>query len=297
MISIEEQAARGALVCPETHQPLRVEDGALVTSDGTRRYPLAGGVPMLLGDPDATRGYLEEQSGAMAREYAGGGAGRLERLVRRVDDWVLTRDGWPPSARYALARAVYGQPPEALIVSVGGGPRRWAPNVVNLNIERFENVDVVADAYALPYADESVDSVLSWAVMEHLEFPDRAAAEIFRVLKPGGVALFGTPFLQAFHAYPNHFQNFTLVGQNRLLERIGFEVEASGAIGQTFVLLDLLSMYLRTYLPWRMLQAAIYRIVRLLYSLFARLDRRLGRRDDAYVVASNVFALVRRPRA
>jgi SAM-dependent methyltransferase len=37
-------------------------------------------------------------------------------------------------------------------------------------------------------------------VIEHLEFPERAVAEMYRVLKPGGLALLNTPFLQAFHA-------------------------------------------------------------------------------------------------
>jgi SAM-dependent methyltransferase len=289
MISIEEQAARGALICPDTRQSLELNGDALVTPDGSRRYPISDGVPMLVADPETLSGYLEEQGGAMAEEYAG--AGRVGEIVRRLDDWVLKRNGWPAGARYALARAVYGQPPDALVVSVGGGPRRWAPNVVNLNIERFENVDVVGDAYALPYADSSVDSVMCWAVLEHLEFPDRAVAEIYRVLKPSGVALFGTPFLQAFHAYPNHFQNFTKVGHDRLLERAGFEIEASGAIGPTFALLDLISVYLRSYLPGRVLKAVLSRAVRILYAILTPVDRRLGDRPDSYIVASNVFVL------
>ena len=48
---------------------------------------------------------------------------------------------------------------------------------------------VVADAAALPFADESVDLVVSSYAVHH--FPDRHAArsEIMRVLKPGGRAL------------------------------------------------------------------------------------------------------------
>jgi ubiquinone/menaquinone biosynthesis C-methylase UbiE len=48
---------------------------------------------------------------------------------------------------------------------------------------------VVADAAALPFADESVDLVVSSFAVHHI--PDRHAArsEIMRVLKPGGRAL------------------------------------------------------------------------------------------------------------
>ena len=44
------------------------------------------------------------------------------------------------------------------------------------------------DAYDLPFPDGSVDAVLSRFVFQHLAEPGAAAAEIFRVLRPGGVA-------------------------------------------------------------------------------------------------------------
>lgn len=44
------------------------------------------------------------------------------------------------------------------------------------------------DAYDLPFTDRSVDAVFSRFVFQHLADPGAAAAEIFRVLRPGGVA-------------------------------------------------------------------------------------------------------------
>lgn len=46
----------------------------------------------------------------------------------------------------------------------------------------------IGDAYELPFPDRSVDVVFSRFVFQHLDQPGTAAAEIFRVLRPGGLA-------------------------------------------------------------------------------------------------------------
>ena len=46
--------------------------------------------------------------------------------------------------------------------------------------------DVVGSALDIPLEDESFDSALSTAVLEHLEEPQQALHEAFRILKPGG---------------------------------------------------------------------------------------------------------------
>jgi ubiquinone/menaquinone biosynthesis C-methylase UbiE len=48
---------------------------------------------------------------------------------------------------------------------------------------------VVADAAMLPFADHSVDLVVSSYAVHHLPDPDTARAEIMRVLKPGAKAI------------------------------------------------------------------------------------------------------------
>jgi SAM-dependent methyltransferase len=272
---------------------LSLQDGELVAADGARRFRVIDGVPVLLPDGGTADRYLAEEGGAMATEYRG--ARGLVALRGRLDRWVNRRDTRPAGLREALRQVVWEQGPDAIVLSIGGGPDRWGAHITNLNIDRFANVDVVGDAYALPYADGSVDSILCWAVIEHLEFPERAVAEMHRVLRPGGLALLNTPFLQAFHAYPNHFQNLTVVGQDRMLERAGFVVSASGAHGATFALIDLCSVYVRSFLPGRVLPGAIARLLRLLAVITAPLDRRLAEHPDGHVVASNVFSLARRP--
>ena len=44
-----------------------------------------------------------------------------------------------------------------------------------------------ADVMSLPYEDQSFDAVMAAHVLEHLPDPQRALAEMVRVLKPGGM--------------------------------------------------------------------------------------------------------------
>lgn len=47
----------------------------------------------------------------------------------------------------------------------------------------------------LPWPDASFDIVTAWCVLPHLENPFFAAREVGRVLRPGGLFIFTTPFL------------------------------------------------------------------------------------------------------
>ncbi|AMY11767.1 putative S-adenosylmethionine-dependent methyltransferase [Luteitalea pratensis] len=49
------------------------------------------------------------------------------------------------------------------------------------------------DVTALPVASASADLVVCWDVLEHLPAPERAIAEMARVLRPGGLAVVALP--------------------------------------------------------------------------------------------------------
>src|SRR5439155_18109726 len=64
--------------------------------------------------------------------------------------------------------------------------RRARANEVLLDLVR-------ADGERLPFADASFDGVWGNAVLHHLDL-NRAGRELFRVLRPGGVAVFCEPW-------------------------------------------------------------------------------------------------------
>jgi SAM-dependent methyltransferase/uncharacterized protein YbaR (Trm112 family) len=296
MLTIAEQITQEKLVCPRTRQVLRLAGNEVVTLDGSRIYPCRDGVPILLADRERGEAYRVEAGGAMFREYETAPAPRRRWLAAL--DSLLARQGDFRSAGAVAAfdMTIAAQPPDALCLSIGGGPVRVHPNLVNLNLDAFRNVDVVGDAYELPYADGAVDAVHCEAVLEHLEHPRQAVGEMFRVLKSSGLLFAATPFLQGFHAYPGHYQNFTLMGHDRLFSSHGFELLSSGScVGPTFALTDLATLYCRTYLPTRLLSRGAQRAVALASLLLRPLDRRLHRSPDAHVLASTVYAHARKP--
>jgi len=86
--------------------------------------------------------------------------------------------------------------------------------------------DVFADASALPLADESVDTVIIFEVMEHLRRPNEALQEIARVLRPQGRLLLTIPFLYPVHDAPHDYQRLTIYGMTRDVEAAGLRVDA-----------------------------------------------------------------------
>ncbi|MFK7957300.1 MAG: methyltransferase domain-containing protein [Lysobacterales bacterium] len=90
------------------------------------------------------------------------------------------------------------------------------PNLIQCEVVEYPNVDVLAVNQTLPFRDACFDAVLSLDVLEHVDQPFDCAAEILRVLKPGGRLYCNVPFLQREHGYPHHYFGMTRMGLLRL---------------------------------------------------------------------------------
>jgi ubiquinone/menaquinone biosynthesis C-methylase UbiE len=86
------------------------------------------------------------------------------------------------------------------------------------------NIDLFGTAYQIPAEDASFDSVICTAVLEHLEEPELALRECYRVLKSGGMAIYSAPFIWHLHEEPRDFYRFSKYGLKYLFEKVGFEI-------------------------------------------------------------------------
>lgn len=174
------------LACPHCGGALTLQNEELVSKLCGNRYPVCDGVPILLPPEMVDQGLggaLSADAHASIHPYSPAS----EELIREhADGWVLDLGA--------------------------GGKSIEHPNVIQVDVFRFPMTDVVASADALPFRSNAFDAVVSQAVFEHLQYPDAAASEIWRVLKPDSVAKVDTAFLQPEHAYPHHYFNATEAG-------------------------------------------------------------------------------------
>ena len=90
-------------------------------------------------------------------------------------------------------------------------------DLVGTDIYPSTNTKIVADGHQLPFIDASFDGVWIQAVLEHVLDPPIVAAEIYRVLKPGGLVYADTPFMQQVHEGAYDFTRYTVSGHRWLL--------------------------------------------------------------------------------
>ena len=103
--------------------------------------------------------------------------------------------------------------------------------------------DILATAYAIPVQENSFDSAICTAVLEHLEEPERALRESYRILKPGGAVIYTVPFIWHLHEEPRDFYRFTKYGLTYLFGKAGFEIVELQALSGFWVTFGQLSVY------------------------------------------------------
>ncbi|MGF1545595.1 MAG: class I SAM-dependent methyltransferase [Parvularculaceae bacterium] len=224
------------LRCPKTGERLtRVAKDKVAAAAGRCEYPVLNDVPVVI---DFENSVLDE----------------VETRARAAESMVVRADYANPALRFVKGllspekkatqrnvsrliddleakAAATGREVSALIVGGGSVGQGMAPlydhpsiKVFSFDIYASDLVQFVGDAHHIPAADGAFDAVVVQAVLEHVLAPDRAASEIWRVLKDDGLVYAETPFMQQVHEGPYDFTRFTESGHRylfRWFERLG----------------------------------------------------------------------------
>ncbi|MBU2575480.1 methyltransferase domain-containing protein [Patescibacteria group bacterium] len=151
-----------------------------------------------------------------------------------------------------------------MIIDIGGGLRvnaskgnrleeknKWLePYIEKVDYKVLDKVvdynpDIVGDIQSLPLEDNSVDAFICNAILEHVEEPQKAVKEMYRVLKPGGYCFIYVPFLYYYHpmkGYYKDFYRFTYDGVKYMCRDFS-QVEIQNVRGALSSVMNLIPMF------------------------------------------------------
>jgi SAM-dependent methyltransferase len=194
------------------------------------------------------------------------------------------------AARLRKTRAMIAQHARGRVLDVGCGHMpfradalRAASTYEGFDVERrIDGVAHVGNAESMDQIPSATyDTVFCFEVLEHLPHPQRAMAEIARVLKPGGVLLVSVPHLSRLHEEPHDYFRFTPYGLRTLCADVGLETRELEAMSGLCSFLGHQASTILLGLAWpvpglRQLAYAVNRLVLVwpAVAVDARIDRR-----------------------
>jgi SAM-dependent methyltransferase len=225
---VENLLDNGTIVCPKCHAPIKKSDNHLKCSNDGCSLEIdliQNKIPILV---DFTKDTVLNKEALLATKG--------ESLIPRTDSRnslpkrILWGEGVKTKENLGMflknLPKVTGRNPIVLVIgggAIGRGTEelfsRSDIDTLSFDIYASPNTHFIADGHDIPIADGSIDGVWIQAVLEHVFYPQKVAAEIFRVLQRNGIVYAETPFLQNVHEGPYDFTRFTESGHRLLFSR------------------------------------------------------------------------------
>lgn len=225
MPSLKSPYLEGILVSPtDKISPLRVSDNKILGAGYI--------VPIINGVPDFVE-HMPSHCVDVSIDIPSSASPRAENLDYRNGGLNETPPSWfkEEARKYQVLKSAE----KGILLDVGAGQGNrssyaglgfdYIASDVEFNSRQRgdgeSDIDIVADTHSLPIRAECVSAINATAVIEHLYFPELAAREWYRVLKPGGCLVGSCSFLEGEH-YDSQW-HLTHLGLFRILSRAGFE--------------------------------------------------------------------------
>ena len=168
---------------------------------------------------------------------------------------------------------------------------------VGVDITKSKYSVALADIHKLPFKNDSFDSCICNAVLEHIREPGVALCECNRILKKGGVLWVSVPFLQHIHAEYD-FRRFTGQGLAYEVEKAGFLVDR---LHGSYGVMDNIEYLLYSAVGWRVAKDKDYKkigsfvysiMLALLFVLFKALGFIFNRQQNGDVHHATSFDII-----
>lgn len=105
---------------------------------------------------------------------------------------------------------------------------RFAENIPNIPLIQF-------DLTKCPLPDSSVDAVVLLNVLEHIEDDEKALKQLYRILKPGGIAVIEVPANPKLYDFYDellkHYRRYNLETLMFISEKVGFRLLNKSHLG------------------------------------------------------------------
>jgi SAM-dependent methyltransferase len=178
------------------------------------------------------------------------------------------------------------------ILNIGSGAKDFGEKCINLDVEPFDNVDIVGDGRSMPFSDQVFDLVILEYVLEHILDTSRLISEIHRVLKIGGIVYVTVPFMQGYHGNPRDYYRFTVEGINELWNRFKFiKIACEPSGGPTSALICMIKEYLAILFSFN--NKTLYSILSQLFIIpffpFKYLDLILSKNINAHNISYSIL--------
>ena len=184
---------------------------------------------------DHLRSYFDELAGRFGRNYVPGRSWKAlsEMLIRLMPPIVIADVG----AGEATLALMLSQSAER-VIAVDSSEKMAAYGRELVTSHGLANVEYrVGDMEELPIESETVDLVLIHQALHHAIHPDRAVADAYRVLRPGGriaiLDLLKHDMESARELYADTWLGFSRVETVGLLESAGFEKADVSVVDRT----------------------------------------------------------------
>jgi SAM-dependent methyltransferase len=284
------------LVCPICSNALNLNSKKIYCAGKKHHnFPVVDNIPILINDHESIfkiRDFTSGKGKYFSQKKKNGFLKILDKALPSISANFVCKSNFTNLAKKILSTKARAR---VLVIGSGYGGeeiRTITENdrfeITNTDVNLGPDVSVVCDAHNLPFKTETFDCVIIQAVVEHLVDPEKAVAEILRVLKKSGWAYFETSFMQQNHGGDYDFKRYTFRGHLNLLS--GFKkVEGGTARGPAMALSWSWLHFLNSFSDLRIYRYFVNFIVRISIFWLKYLDLYLNHKNGSKESASAFF--------